>query len=116
MSYLVILIKIDFFYKDKNNVMDDFELLKKTYDEDNIDLFNLYVPDYKKVLSDILINDKLDDFLQLLSEVNYLYVIHEYHNVTYGKELKSQWNWFIRNNLRSETCMIIRFLMIKHDL
>ncbi len=119
----------------------------REFTKHNSDLFMLKLPTYNNILVDILQNDDLDKFIQLMDELFvYLYIVSanykdpfnikvyeyvlnaemfnddafdtfEFDEVKYKKDkkeiiknLKNKWKFLISQNLKSDSCKIIRFL------
>ncbi len=103
----------------------------------NIDLFKLQLPNFNEILSDILQNDDLDKFVQLLLELKmyedlyksndnptYMYCCltgskneydYEIENKIVLKRIKKKYNELVKQNLKSESCKIIRFIIKKQS-
>ncbi len=85
------------------------------YSDDTIDLFNLNLPNLKEIISDILQKDNIDTFVILNNELrSYRQIIFKkkyYKFVNDIKILKKQWKWIIKQNLKSDSCKILRIIL-----
>ncbi len=92
----------------------NLKLLKKYYKEGNIELFNLYIPNYTEILKNILQEDNLDEYTKLCAELRIIQNRSKVQCYIEIKNLQIKWHWFIKNNLKSKTCKIIRFLFVNY--
>ncbi len=62
--------------------------ISEAIESDNLDLFKLLLPNYDEILTNILQEDRLDDFIQLSRELNITMFIIGYKYIW----LRKSWN------------------------
>ncbi len=123
----------------------DLTIFQNKYEDINVDLFKLKLPNFNEILSDILQKDNLDKYIQLHFELKLYRQFYDWGGDTpaqvywspnlynnydellskdqliiekqiVSKRIKRKYKWLILQNLKSETCKIIRFIIVNKSI